>query len=385
MRVEALAEAGRIPEALEAHDQMRARSRDRLRLRARVEGMAPEQRSAWLRAVGAYERARARLDAHVEASWASPVSAAAQRRVEEARLQTELDAALDAVAALVEVESSNPTGPAPAIPEGTHLVLPVEGRAIIVATSEQAKLHPWVPVPAWPKLIGAKGGEIIRLVSESPAMAEALLAHTELASPVLLASFALGPAPSPLPAAGKMLVVADPRRDLSDARSEAKEVEAALAQRGWGSEVLIGEAATRAAVLERLGRVDALHYAGHGHWAGRHGWNSSLSLADAPTRVGDLLLRPAPPTVVLSGCTTAGASEEDAQPALGMAQAFVAAGARAVLATHRTVDSKAARAFAQALYDPERPERSLALRHLEALRRMKSQDLDWGAFLLLVP
>ncbi len=114
-------------------------------------------------------------------------------------------------------------------------------------------------------------------------------------------------------AATSALVVADPRGDLPAARDEAQRIAGVLRARG-GLEPLVlqGREATHRAVRDaiELQQTTLLHYAGHGVFEGRDGWESGFPLAAGGwLSVGDVLvLRRAPALVLLSGCETARAS-----------------------------------------------------------------------------
>ena len=145
------------------------------------------------------------------------------------------------------------------------------------------------------------------------------------------------------------LVVADPTVDLIGARAEADTVVRFLA--GWRIQRLDGHTATRDLLLSELPKVDFIHYAGHAEQTG----SGTLRLANgARVDLGDLLALPrVPPFVVLSACE-AGATastEGRAQGSMvGLAQAFVASGARAVIAPTRSIRDSDARTFMSTFY-----------------------------------
>jgi len=145
------------------------------------------------------------------------------------------------------------------------------------------------------------------------------------------------------------LVVSNPTGDLPAAAREAQAVTTALA--GWNVVRLAGPAATRDAMLAALPSARLLHYAGHA----RPGFTGPLSSAlvlsgEGRIELGDLLAVPSvPELVILSACEAAGG--ETRQPSLmGLAQAFVAAGAAAALAPTQPVGDADARAFIAAFY-----------------------------------
>ncbi len=72
---------------------------------------------------------------------------------------------------------------------------------------------------------------------------------------------------------GPALVVADPTGTLRAARDEGR----ALAQARKGAILLVGEDASRARVLDALGRASSFFFSGHATYAGADGWDSVRS------------------------------------------------------------------------------------------------------------
>lgn len=130
------------------------------------------------------------------------------------------------------------------------------------------------------------------------------------------------------------------------------------------------------------------HFAGHARFSGTDGWESAMPLADGGAlTVGDVLaLGSVPRLVVLSGCET-GRSD-----GLGLAHAFVAAGASAAVGTTRVVpDDHAARVMAL-FYEHLRadlPPADGAAIALQAAARDLLRDgrapIDWQSFRVFVP
>ena len=92
-----------------------------------------------------------------------------------------------------------------------------------------------------------------------------------------------------------------------------------------------------------------------------------------------------PREVVLTGCETARTTVDRPMETVGLAQAFLAAGSEAVVASTRPIKDTLGGAFAKELYgaagDP------LARRFQAAQRalRARSVDEDWSSFRLMVP
>jgi CHAT domain-containing protein len=189
------------------------------------------------------------------------------------------------------------------------------------------------------------------------------------------------------------VVIADPTADLASARAEGLDVLAALtASARWPVLGWSGLDATAARLATELPRAALLHFAGHGVYAGREGWDSALPLArGARWSVGDVLAsRRAPTRVVLSACEGARSSFEAAE-GLGLAQAFLVAGAQSVIAPTRAVKDELAQAFARAFYASLlRPGArdgtpATALREAQIAIAAAQPDADWAAFRALSP
>jgi tetratricopeptide (TPR) repeat protein len=192
------------------------------------------------------------------------------------------------------------------------------------------------------------------------------------------------------------ILVANPSGDVPGTLRAARFVAGALEKSGWRVELIHGEAATHDAVREALERpgVQLFFYAGHGFYKRRDGLESGLRLAGHSgfTVVDVMALSRVPPQVVLSGCETAKADNDTPVEGLGLAQAFVLAGASAVVATARPVEDKLAEQMMRLLYHDEDGRVRLASRDLPAAlreaQRAAAQDAtadDWAAFRVLVP
>jgi tetratricopeptide (TPR) repeat protein len=192
------------------------------------------------------------------------------------------------------------------------------------------------------------------------------------------------------------ILVANPLRDAPGTSRAARSVAAALEESGWRVQLIEHEAATHDVVRAALGQpgVELFFYAGHGRYQGRDGWESGLRLADdVRFTVADVMaLSRVPPRVVLSGCETAKAADDTPVEGLGLAQAFVVAGANEVVATVRPVEDKLAERVMRALYNKEEGGALLPGRDLPAAlwqaQRVVATDPeagDWAAFRVLVP
>lgn len=201
------------------------------------------------------------------------------------------------------------------------------------------------------------------------------------------------------------LIVADPEGNLSSAQTEAEASAAALAARGFEVEALLRNDATGTAVRSGLLRARRFYYAGHARFGGLDGWESALPLARrGKLTVADVLALPAiPEHVVLSGCETARSGQRALGDSLGIAHAFLTAGAREVVATSRPIGDRAAAAFSAELLAAENAQpanmqttntqpahtndaRAFAMIVREAQLNLKKRapELDWQAFRALV-
>ena len=153
---------------------------------------------------------------------------------------------------------------------------------------------------------------------------------------------------TPSPPVGSAAVVADPTGDLAAARAEGEAI--ALALDGPMDVALhTGEAASEDAMVALLtGEAELLHFAGHASFAD-DGWSSDLALAaGAQLPAWKLLtLERVPPLVSMTACESS-RSAYGATERLGLAQAFVLAGSRYVVAADVPVDDSLARTFGEA-------------------------------------
>jgi hypothetical protein len=186
------------------------------------------------------------------------------------------------------------------------------------------------------------------------------------------------------------LLVTDPEGNLPEARQEAEAVDAAI--RGWrGSwslRRLDGLAATAGEVLKDLPDADLFHFAGHGNFAGFAGWDSALRLADGSRlTLADLLaLRRVPSWVVLSSCEAGQSSAQARGEGMGLAQAFLVAGSRAVIAATERVEDRTSRALVDELYRGWEPGADLPRQLQRAQLVLRQRDpAAWASFRLFEP
>jgi CHAT domain-containing protein len=194
------------------------------------------------------------------------------------------------------------------------------------------------------------------------------------------------------PAADRNALIVTPHDELRSSAAEAAIAEDRLRADGWDVRRLRGSTVTRAAIMESLaaGRISLFQYAGHASFVGLDGWESQLGREDSPLMtIGDILTLPAAPDhAILAGCETA-TSAETSGAGLGLAQAFVIAGAEWVVASSRAVkDSDAARIvvdlFDQRVRHPS-SDIGFLLRAVQRDLLEAQPEVDWASFRVIVP
>ncbi len=402
--VEVLVRRGRTEEAANVARRSRARVLLWIDRALRIARLAPDERASWERSVTDYRAARRALDAEATRDWSLPASdllrVEASRKAKEEQAREALERAIAALEGTV-VRTEAP--PRPAAGELELLLFPTpDAWLALVADGSRVTAHPLGALDtsatksAIVAAIAARGGlraTRLRVLAygasrdiDVQALATAEGAPLGDLVPVEY-SLGLGAARPAARSEDTALVVGDPTKDLPMARREAELVASSLRGTGRRVTTLLGKDVTSAAVASALPGVGTLHYAGHAVYDDQEVLASALPLeGGARLTVGDLLALPgAPRTVVLSACEAArsgGASE-----GLGLAQAFVVAGADAVLAPVRPVADDMALALARALYTHQTDAgvTSLSARARDALRvvRVEMPRADWSAYRVL--
>jgi hypothetical protein len=399
--VQWLIDAGRPDEALDAARASRARIARDVQRTARTESLPPEARARWEDALAEYRRARDAIVSEAADDWSLSESALAVKVAERRARDVAARAHLDGVVRAVLPSSEPRLPPVPAVAgvvdltfvplEGAWAVLSVDGGKASVATTPDVPSAEQVASA----LLAAVGDRVasarrLRLRpfgvlrdvdwSALPVRGRPLVAIAPIEYPLDAADLA-----DDAPGASPLLVVADPTGTLPAARREG-DVVAAIEAGDAGVRLLAGADATRARVLEGLPRASALHFAGHASYAGVDGWESALLLAGGErVTVADVLALPrVPARVVLSGCETGIEGEQGGgPPGLGLADAFIAAGSAAVVASTRRVDDASADLFMRALAaalarTPD--DVPLALQRAQLDARSALPSTEWSAF-----
>ena len=409
LHLDLLLRRGRTGEAFALSRRSRARAVAHLAREARLAGLSPEERRAWDGALSAYRQRKEALTRSLGSDWALPADRLRQLAGEREAAERELGRALDQGFTLLQGGPRGGLRP-PAADEAMLLYHPLPrgwvGFAADRAGVAAARLACEPSEPSAERLgaclLGPFAAQIRRaarvtLLAYGPTARLDLHALPLDGTPLLAGrevvwSLDLAPEPAaagPEGAASAVLAV-DPRGDLPAARAEARQVEASLRgqARPWAVERLEGDAVRPAELVPRLQRADLFHYAGHGRFGGAFGWDSALLLAGATElTVADVLaLTRAPRWAVLSGCETARSSARVGE-GLGLAQAFVARGSRAVVAASRDVDDPVAAFVVESFY------RNLAgglspaasLRRAQLALHQHDTRADWAAFRILEP
>jgi hypothetical protein len=403
MRVELLLDAGRTAAALDAARIARARIVGDVQHAARVESLAPAPRARWDDALAQYRAARDAIVAEVSDDW-SFVGEALARRIAQRRARDVAARALLDEAARALFPTPRRTVAPLADEDGVVglALVPLDG-AWAAFTVENGTTHVVrVAAPTEPSHAAQSAPLLFQAVAPNIARARRLrllpfgalrevdLSALDVAGEPLVARVTVeypldaGDPPPDGEAGGAHLIVADPTGQLPAARQEGRAIAATLGDAG--ARLLVGGEATRARVMSELGLASSLHFAGHGSYAGTDGWESALTLAAGERMsVADILaLSHAPARVILSGCETGNEQEIGGGPTgLSLADAFIAAGSRVVIASTRRVDdemtSRLMQTLASALVDSsaDLPE---ALRRAQLEVRSALPSSDWSAF-----
>ena len=412
LQLQLLLRAGRDADALAVARRSRARVLRALRHGHRLAHLMPEEQARRDDEVAAYLHLRARIEAKAAdaASRAANRQALVKAQLEE--LRQEARRALDRLFDLFPRQSTVAKLPAPRtgevilayhpLPDGWVGFAADSSRVIshrfdlpadlhespedlsrrllqpfreMIRTAGRVRVLPYGPLRAVDFHALPFGGDV--LLSERPVVYGLDLEVT---------------ASEATPGRRALVIPAAPWSGLRAATAEAEAVRDALRNlpEPWSVEFLDSAEATAAEVRDLLPRdFDLLHYSGHGSAGGRFGWEGALHLAGG-TRlaVGDVLaLDRMPSQVVLSSCETGLEAEEAPVASLGLAQAFLVAGARSVVAALRPVaDANTAKLFRDSYrnWDGE-TDFALSLRQVQLAWRQAEPGADWASFRVFEP
>jgi CHAT domain-containing protein len=180
------------------------------------------------------------------------------------------------------------------------------------------------------------------------------------------------------------LILAAPDKSTPFMAEEARSLAELLPE----ADVLMGEAATVNALIEKAGSQEYLHIAAHGLQRRDNPLFSAIRLGNSQLRLIDLdRLRLRARLVTLSGCSTGVNVVQGADELLGLTRGFLSAGARAMLATLWDVNDEATANFMVEFYknllaNPDgTPSAALQSTMLES-RERQSDVYVWAAFQL---
>ncbi len=409
--LELLLEGGRDAEALEVARRSRSRLLLSLRRGDRLARLEPAEQERWDRAIARYLELRTDLDAAAAGDWRLPTDQLARVRAGRQDRFRELEETLDQAFAVLGGDGRDAALPALADGELVLAYHPLSGGWVgFAATGQAVATHRFElpqavlrnPVALAARLLepfreAIEDAPRLRVLPYGP-LREVDFHALPFAGDVLLAAgpvvygLDLGTPPRPRrQEPRRALLVADPRNDLPAAGREAAAVRRVLESSGaaWEVEVLGGPEAGAQAVRQALGGVDLLHYAGHGIFAGRGGLGSAMLLADhSRLTAGDFLaLDRTPEMAVLSSCETARSPAAAPAEGIGLAQAFLVAGSRQVVAAVRPVGDRAAGGLFARFYDGWGADPDLAelLRRAQLAWRREDPAADWASFRVLEP
>jgi tetratricopeptide (TPR) repeat protein len=408
--IELLLRRGGTEEALRVARRSRARSLSALALSSRLDAASETIRRAWYAAVSGYQQRRTARERDSAADWELPADELEQTLADRARLGTSARDLLDE--ALAQLGSRVEGIAAPLVPATGELVLlyhPVPSGWVGFAVTREGviarRLRPEPPGSQTPDALGDwLLGPFSALIERSDRMR--VLAFGTLnqidfhALPwkgrPLIASIAVRygvDVPRAVRSAepGMNALIVTPHDELKSSAAEAAIAEQRLQANGWSVQRLRGSAVLRTTIGETItaGRIRLFHYSGHARFVGLDGWESHLgSDENQLMTVGDILTLPASPDyVILSGCETA-ASAGRSGSGLGIAQAFVIAGAHWVVASNRVVkDADAARIVTELVDQPGLPSSDVGFLLQAAQRKLLETrpEVDWASFRVLVP
>lgn len=390
--------AGRDREAAAVARRSIARGLESVPRALRIERLAPKERDAWDAEVRAYRAARRAIDEEAANDWKLPREELARATEARRERERELRAALERAMAVLARESDRDE---PKLAEGDLEIAihpdrdgwlafatdakGTSGHAVAAPTATPAEIARDLLAPIRGKIAAARRVRVRAYGAYRKVDVHALPWDDGPLGAAIVVDYPLGVASrGAAPQMPRALVVGNPTGDLPSAEDEARAVARVLGDRGPVMTLLRGDATSKA-IADALRTATVLHYAGHGSFGGLEGSESALPLAEgARLTVADILaLAPVPRSVVLSGCDAARTETES--EGLGLAQAFVAAGAEEVVAPTRPVADALAGKLASLLHaGPPAEPLAEALKRATATLRAEDANADWAAFRAVV-
>lgn len=387
--VDLLERSGKTAEALRVARVARARVLALVSKTGRLAQLSPAERAQWDEAIADYRRQRDQLDRLVAKRWMASKRSLPGWIEEHAQVKTAVDAALRRALAVL---SSGVAEGEPRAVAADELLLFYQaapsGWITFAANASTVVSRRWKTVDAGaePELLAAqlytpfeamiKSAKRIRLMPEGALKTVDLHVLPFEGEPIytrkLLAYAVDRPHPPDRQGLGQKrferfaLIVGDPANDLASARKEVADLAQHFGQ--TQTTLLEGAAASGTAVRRALSEHALFHFAGHAIFGGASGWESALLLAsDDQLSIGDILaLRRAPEHAILMACQSGQVSTRPGVETLGLAHAFLAAGAESVIAASRPLDDRSAAELSRGIHT-----------HFAALRSSRELEESW--------
>ncbi len=267
-------------------------------------------------------------------------------------------------------------GPAAAITAGRrHVILSADGLA------HALPLEPW---------LGADVTRAPQASAEIDPFRGAAWSRTP--SAVMLARIRGERPPPPIAGDAPLLVIGADRlpdgRRLAGVKREQRDL-----QRRFGSAVIVPAITADSAFHARYAAAAAVHVATHAEVDDQAPWRSALQIgfdaASEPWRAGEIAMTPTTVgLVVLSSCATAQGRVVAGEGLIGLASAFLAGGARVVVATLWPVDDAASAVFMDLFYGELAAGRRVgeALARARAAMRQRPRFADpffWAGYIAI--
>jgi tetratricopeptide (TPR) repeat protein len=420
--LELLLERGQQQKAFDLARKSRSRLLRQLAVRDRLRQLDPERRKAWLDSLSKYNTLREAVESDAAKRWQLAVSEKESALAAEAKKLKEAQDDLDL--ALRDLDALRRNGEEKLAPPATGEVIlayhPLPGklwaafaateRELVGATFELPETLPadleqrarllLRPSPSFQAAIASPTVTSVKILPYGPLRSVDFHALPFNGQPLLATKLVSYSLDLPVRSASALrsgqkeaLVVSNPTRDLRTAETEGETVAAAIRRwrDSWTLTHLKGNEAKSNTVSEALKRASFFHYAGHGIFGGFAGWSSELPLADqSRLTLSDVLtLSHTPDSIVLSACDAGRTSEEAPGEGVGLANAFLLAGAREVVAARELVPDASANELMAEMYRHWQPGEDLPhqLRRAQlACSRMNPSPCpSWASFRLLVP
>ncbi len=408
--VEVLVRTGTTEKALAAARAARSRMIASVARSIRIEHLSDTERARWDKAVSVYRSEREAARTVSFRSWQWPEDQYQFRMAQYIKQDATLRQNLEEILAANSIAHDNQSSLTPPKPNETILAYyPGARHWFVFASDDRGTQAASIDLPALSATPQQVADALLRPVKDKLSAAKSLRilpsgplqrldfhalpwnGRPLIAHAVVTYGLDIGDGTHPSQrTSGSALVLANPFGDLPAVAQEANIVQSALQQYGWRVSTL-GPAASASEVRQAILAASLLHYAGHGEFRGREGWESFLRLGDeAQIPLGDILtLGAAPANVVLSACDAARLSDDSSSGvSFGVAQAFTIAGSEAVVAAARPVKDAFGAAMAGPIYrsfsGESRGDLARALRDAQLRMIAEGSPEDWAAYRVLV-